>query len=58
MDYGVDFVGIESMRFTCCRKELLFYLLKISIYFFALMQRSNKKDQGCIKKPKNFKGIG
>ncbi len=25
-----------------------------SVYFFALMQKSNKKDQGCIKKPKNL----
>ena len=28
--------------------------LNVSIYFFALMQKSNKKNQGCIKKTKNL----
>jgi len=28
----------------------------VHIYFFALMQKSNKKDQGSRKKAKNLKG--
>ena len=28
--------------------------LNVSIYFFALMQKSNKKNQGCIKKTTKF----
>ncbi len=34
------------------RKQVI--LLQVSIYFFFLIKKSNKKNQGCIKKAKNL----